>query len=84
MVLLASDKRVRVMDGGPYVLDRDTILALHLVEAHSANQTPKNDRNRQPRPSDDGPAVTNSWINLNPVVRVRHSEPDYRLRAAMW
>ena len=38
MVLLAHHKGVRVMDGGAYVIDRDTVFAVHFVEAHSANQ----------------------------------------------
>src|SRR5439155_5972781 len=68
MMLLALDKRIRVTDGSPYVIDRDVVLALHLVEAHSPGQTSEDNRYRQPRTENYGLPMTDLGINNNPIL----------------
>jgi len=67
-MLLTLDKRIRVTDRGPYVIDRDVVLALHLVEVHSSGQTSKNNRYRQACTEDYGLSMTDLRINNNPVL----------------
>jgi hypothetical protein len=72
IVSFAAKNSIRVMDRRPYVIECYAVFALYLVIAHPANQTTENNGNGHPRPSDYGPPMTNSWVNLNPVVQVSH------------
>ena len=70
MMLFTLDKRVRVTDSRTYILDRDTVLALNLLEAHPSNQASKDNGDRHSCAADYGLPVADLGIDYDTVVCV--------------
>src|SRR5262245_10323801 len=74
MVLLAIDQFSGERQRSSDILLRDGVLAFDVFEAHTAGEAAHDDRDRRPRPADDGLAMANLRIDddaLTHEIRLR-------------
>lgn len=67
VVLLLVDQLASEFQGGPDVLDAQTVLALHVLEAHPAGEAADDDGDRRTRTPNHGLPVTDPGVDDDPV-----------------
>lgn len=70
MVLLAVDQFSRERERGPDIVSRDGVFPFHVFEAHPTCEAAYYDRDRRPRPADDGLTMANLWVDNDAGIHV--------------
>jgi len=68
MMLFLLDQVAGKFQRSANIVAGDPILALHFIECHAASEAAHHDGDRQPRPTNDGLAMTNLGIDHDSVV----------------